>query len=91
LLRIESLQPHFVNGLIRIHPSQTVLEEQLKHFPMAAHDDGPDALHMLWMLAVTGFSTMEFQAVPRKHQRQQQSRQSFEDDFVDNGRFGGEW
>lgn len=91
LLRIESLQPHFVNGLIRIHPSQTVLEEQLKHFPMAAHDDGPDALHMLWMLAVTGFSTMEFQAVPRKHQRQQQSRQSFDDDFVDNGRFGGEW
>lgn len=54
LLRIESLQPHMVNGLIRLHPNQHTLIEQLKHFPKADHDDGPDALHMLWMLAVTG-------------------------------------
>ncbi|MFZ5321632.1 phage terminase large subunit, partial [Enterobacter asburiae] len=51
LLRIESLQPHMANGLIRLHPSQTTLIDQLRHFPKADHDDGPDALHMLWMLA----------------------------------------
>jgi predicted phage terminase large subunit-like protein len=54
LLRIESLQPHMANGLIRLHPSQHTLIEQLRHFPKADHDDGPDALHMLWMLAVSG-------------------------------------
>ena len=50
-LRIESLQPHVVNGLIRIHRNQSVLIEQLQHWPEADHDDGPDALQMLWMLA----------------------------------------
>ncbi len=53
LLRIESLQPHVKNGLIRLHPSQATLIEQLEHFPKADHDDGPDALHMLWMAATT--------------------------------------
>lgn len=53
-LRIESLQPHVANGLIRLHPGQTTLLEQLRHYPAADHDDGPDALHMLWMLAVSG-------------------------------------
>lgn len=52
-LRIESLQPHMANGLIRLHPSQNALIDQLRHFPKADHDDGPDALHMLWMLATT--------------------------------------
>jgi predicted phage terminase large subunit-like protein len=54
LLRIESLQPHMANGLIRLHPSQHTLIEQLRHFPKADHDDGPDALHMLWMAALSG-------------------------------------
>jgi predicted phage terminase large subunit-like protein len=53
LLRIESLQPHMANGLIRLHPSQNTLIEQLTHFPMADHDDGPDALHMLWAAFVS--------------------------------------
>ncbi len=53
LLRIESLQPHVKNGLIRLHPSQTTLIDQLRHFPKADHDDGPDALQMLWMAATT--------------------------------------
>lgn len=53
LLRIESIQPHVANGLIRFHPSQTTLLEQLRHFPAADHDDGPDCLHMLWALAVS--------------------------------------
>ena len=53
LLRIESLQPHMANGLIRLHPSQTTLIDQLRHFPKADHDDGPDTLQMLWMGATT--------------------------------------
>lgn len=56
LLRIETLQPHFINGLIRLHATQTTLIEQLRHFPKADHDDGPDALQMLWALAVAGGS-----------------------------------
>ncbi len=51
-LRIESLQPHVANGLIRFHPSQTVLLDQLRHFPKGDHDDGPDCLEMLWVLAI---------------------------------------
>ena len=51
MLRIESIQPYVTNGNIRIHQSQTVLKEQLIHFPQARHDDGPDALEMLWTLA----------------------------------------
>lgn len=62
LLRIETLQPHFANGLIRLHPSQTTLIDQLRHFPKADHDDGPDALHMLWALAVSGCVKMEYQS-----------------------------
>jgi len=67
LLRIESLQPHMANGLIRLHPSQTTLIDQLRHFPKADHDDGPDALHMLWMLAQTGAgaSAAGFQSISR--------------------------
>lgn len=54
LLRIESLQPHMHNGLIRLHSSQTTLVDQFRHFPKADHDDGPDMVQMLYMLAVTG-------------------------------------
>lgn len=54
VLRIESLQPHMHNGLIRLHSSQTTLIDQFRHFPKADHDDGPDMVQMLWMLAVTG-------------------------------------
>jgi predicted phage terminase large subunit-like protein len=53
-LRIESLQPHMHNGLLRLHSSQTTLIDQFRHFPKADHDDGPDAAQMLWMLCVTG-------------------------------------
>jgi len=52
-LRIESLSPHVNNGLIRFNQAHTVLNTQLRHWPEADHDDGPDALHMLWMLAVS--------------------------------------
>lgn len=68
ILRIETLQPHMVNGLIRVHPGQTTLIDQLRHFPKADHDDGPDALHMLWVLATSGAgaSAAGFQAMPRR-------------------------
>jgi len=66
LLRIESLQPHMANGLIRLHPSQTTLIDQLRHFPKGDHDDGPDALQMLWMAATSGMGSIGgFQSVAR--------------------------
>jgi predicted phage terminase large subunit-like protein len=52
-LRIESLSPHVGNGLILFNQAHTVLNSQLRHWPEADHDDGPDALHMLWMLAIS--------------------------------------
>lgn len=53
-LDILSLQPYLVAQLIRLHPSLVTLIEQLRHYPKADHDDGPDALFMLWKLATTG-------------------------------------
>jgi len=52
-LRIESLSPHVFNKLIRFRRRHTVLNSQLQFWPEADHDDGPDALHMLWMLCVS--------------------------------------
>ncbi|MGK3122901.1 phage terminase large subunit [Candidatus Pantoea formicae] len=66
LLRIESLQPHVLNGLIRLHPSQVTLLEQLRHFPKGDHDDGPDALHMLWALCNSFGMRVDFRAVSRR-------------------------
>lgn len=60
LLRIETLQPHMANSLIRLHPSQTTLIDQFRHFPKADHDDGPDMVHMLWMAAISGSGTIEY-------------------------------
>jgi len=63
-LRIESIQPHVANGLIRLHHKQSVLREQLGFWPEADHDDGPDALEMLWRLAVSGTT-----GLPQVHTR----------------------
>lgn len=94
-LRIESLQPHMQNGLIRLHPSQTTLIDQLRHFPKADHDDGPDCLHMLWALVQSGVGMMEFESSPA---RDRIGRGGFEprpyddwgddDNGVDDGRGG---
>ncbi len=54
ILRIQAISPHVNNGLILFNPAHTVLLEQLRHFPEADHDDGPDALEMLWKLATSG-------------------------------------
>lgn len=69
LLRIESLQPHVRNGLIRLHPNQQTLIDQLRHFPKADHDDGPDALHMLWTIATSGLASVSVASRPRAPMR----------------------
>lgn len=67
ILRIETLQPHVANGLILFHPSQTTLISQLQHFPKADHDDGPDALHMLWSAVITRSQAYEFKSAGRDY------------------------
>lgn len=67
ILRIESLQPHMKNGLIRLSQSQNTLIDQLRHFPKADHDDGPDALHMLWMLATTRSGGIEYTSAAKSN------------------------
>ena len=62
VMRIESIQPHFANGFIKLLPEQRVLIEQLREFPDADHDDGPDALHMLWSVAVANCVRIEWQS-----------------------------
>jgi len=46
--RIEALEPYISNGQLLFLTSWNrdypLLIEQLIHFPLAAHDDGPDAL-----------------------------------------------
>ena len=49
-LRIARLQPHIKNGVFRFRRHQSLLLDQLRHYPKAAHDDGPDALEMLLTL-----------------------------------------
>ena len=62
LLRIETLQPHMANGLILLNESQQTLVQQFRHFPKADHDDGPDAVHMLWSGAVANCVPIEWQS-----------------------------
>lgn len=45
-LRIEKLQPDIKNGYIKFMIDQKLLLDQLKQFPLAPYDDGPDALEM---------------------------------------------
>jgi predicted phage terminase large subunit-like protein len=45
--RIASLEPYISTGRLRFSRQQTALLEQLRRFPLADHDDGPDALEML--------------------------------------------
>ena len=44
--RIQRLQPLISSGTLRFSRRQVTLLEQLRQFPMGAHDDGPDALEM---------------------------------------------
>ena len=50
-MRVQTLQPDIKNKYIKFQSKQKLLLEQLKYFPMAAHDDGPDALEGVRTLA----------------------------------------
>ena len=79
LLRIETLQPHMANGLILLHAGQTTLGQQFRHFPMADHDDGPDAVQMLWAGALANSAPIEWQSV-----RPSETHDDFDDDLDDD-------
>jgi predicted phage terminase large subunit-like protein len=66
--RIRRLDPHLRKGTIRFRntPGTRILVQQLREFPMAAHDDGPDALEMAVRLAE---SLLTPQDVPEEYAR----------------------
>ncbi len=49
--RIQSLESLVATGQLRFSRKHSKLIEQLRHFPKASHDDGPDALEMAVKLA----------------------------------------
>lgn len=49
--RIETLEPTIRQGKIRFSRKHAVLLDQLRQFPLARHDDGPDALEMVVKIA----------------------------------------
>lgn len=61
-LRIEALQPHMANELLLLHSEQSTLISQFKHFPKAAHDDGPDGVEMCWKVATSFAQASQMQA-----------------------------
>lgn len=85
-LRIISLQPHVANGKIRTHRSHGVLNEQLKFWPEADHDDGPDALEKLWKLATQFAGEWQYtSAAASRRDRRSTSRVSgYSDDWDDD-------
>lgn len=54
VLRVQTLQPDVKNKYIKFNPKHKLLLEQLKQFPMASHDDLPDALEMARTVAKKG-------------------------------------
>ncbi len=84
-LRIISLQPHVSNGLIRLHHNQTTMREQLQFYPEADHDDGPDALEMLWQIAKQYGGEWEYTSAGRgRNQRRSTSRRNQDEDGDDD-------
>ncbi|WP_334159360.1 phage terminase large subunit [Oryzomicrobium sp.] len=85
-LAILSLQPHVVNGKLRLHRSHGVLIEQLKFYPEADHDDGPDALEMLWRIATQFAGEWQYtSAATSRRDRRSTSRVSgYSDDWDDD-------
>lgn len=51
LARIQGLQPLVRSGTLQFSRRHTTLLEQMRLFPKAAHDDGPDALEMAVAMA----------------------------------------
>ena len=65
-LRIESLQPLIAAGQIRLHSSHAELLRQLRAWPEGDHDDGPDALEILWSNAVKYSSPLDIRGAARR-------------------------
>ena len=87
-LRILSLQPHICNGLIRLHRSHSTLLEQLRYWPEADHDDGPDALEMLWKIAQTYGGEWGYQAAGVRRNQQRSTSRSYRAGNDDNNGWG---
>lgn len=68
-MAIMSLQPLIHRGQIRLHHNQHTLLEQLKFYPEADHDDGPDALEMLWKVANSYSQAFEYVSAASKRGR----------------------
>lgn len=49
--RIESLEPLITTGTLRFSKDHEIFLKQLRQFPKATHDDGPDALEMAISIA----------------------------------------
>lgn len=66
-MRIQTLQPHIKNKYIKFNRKHKTLLEQLKFFPMAANDDGPDALQGAYKLAMDiGSGESEYESVSKR-------------------------
>lgn len=59
-LRVQTLQPDVKNKYLKFNRQHKRLLEQLKFFPMADHDDGPDALEACRTLANKGRRKIKF-------------------------------
>jgi hypothetical protein len=57
-LRIQKLSPYVVTGRLRFNRKLTGLYQQLRYWPQADHDDGPDALELC--MEVAGTLGMQF-------------------------------
>lgn len=83
-LRIISLQPHISNGLIRLHRTQSTLIEQLKFWPEASHDDGPDALEMLHSIATQFGGEWQYTSAGRGRTRSTSRGRSNDEEWDDD-------
>lgn len=83
-LAILSLQPHIKNGKLRLHRSQSTLVEQLRFYPEADHDDGPDALEMLWRISNQFSAEWAYTSAAASARMRAASRGSFDDWDEDN-------
>jgi hypothetical protein len=83
-LAILSLQPYCKNALIRLHRTHSTLIEQLQFYPEADHDDGPDALEMLFKVATEFNVEWKYTSAARATRgRRSTSRRSAGDDDDD--------
>lgn len=65
-LRIQTLQPWIKNGWIRFKRNQRILIDQLKYYPMADHDDGPDALEQLKTMIESRVGPIEYKSFGKR-------------------------